>query len=341
MYQYIDFFINRTYVQQLNRAIAHCHHHGIAHRDVKLQNVLLESNNHADAQIKLVDFGNGARYRGHLPIRKIVGTTYTAAPEVFREHYDQRCDVWSLGVVTYILLSGQRPFEKMTLPPESEHLLRLPANSRLPAESRNGSVVASILMGKYDFSHPVWNNISAEAMEFVRYCLVLDYNKRNTAMEMLEHPWLTYADEEFPSIGAHGLSRISHGSALALKKTLMREATSGSQVASMRHTSMLAVAFNLTTTKTQQLRKLFQEMDQDGSGSIDRDEFLTAVQSVNPEMSTEHAYELFDRLDQDWNRCISFIEFLAAMVDPDDVDMQDMNQVLTLTLPDIMNSYFQ
>ena len=314
----------RKYVTQLTRAIVHCHYHGICHRDVKLQNILLESKN-KDAQIKLLDFGNGARYRGHLPMRKIVGTTYTAAPEVFLECYDERCDVWSLGVVTYILLSGKRPFEKMKLPPEEMQRLVPALVSDTIDEA--GSVVASILRGNFNFDDDIWDDISAEAQNFIRYCLVLDYTKRNTSMEMLEHPWLAYTDEDFPTMGANGLSRISQGSATTLQRTLRRRSNSSSQFAGMRNTSMLAVAFNIPTEKIQQLRNLFQEMDQDGSGSIDRDEFLTAVQSVNPDMTKEDIFDIFDRMDQDWNRCISFIEFLAAMVDPEDVDMQDMNQV--------------
>ena len=118
------------------QAISHCHKLGICHRDIKLQNILLEHKG-SDAQIKIIDFGNGQRFRGQLPLRKIVGTTYTAAPEVFRECYDERCDVWSIGVVSYILLSGKRPFESLDIPKQPK--------------AKDSSLIANILMGRYHF----------------------------------------------------------------------------------------------------------------------------------------------------------------------------------------------
>jgi len=78
----------RRYITQIVQAITHIHKVGICHRDIKLQNILLE-NHGADAQIKVIDFGNAQKFVGSLPMRKIVGTTYTAAPEVFRECYGE------------------------------------------------------------------------------------------------------------------------------------------------------------------------------------------------------------------------------------------------------------
>lgn len=93
----------RTILLQLVSAVAHLHERGICHRDIKLQNILLE-NKSRQAQIKLIDFGFGSRYIGALPMHTKCGTPYTTAPEVLRECYDERCDVWSVGVVAFIVL---------------------------------------------------------------------------------------------------------------------------------------------------------------------------------------------------------------------------------------------
>jgi calcium-dependent protein kinase len=247
----LEEMVAMEYILQLTRAIGHCHHHGICHRDVKLQNVLLESSS-KEAQVKLVDFGNGARFRNNLPLTKVVGTTYTAAPEVFRECYDERCDVWSLGVVTYILLSGRRPFEKIEVPVTRDGQRR-----------KEESVVASILLGKYNFDDEVWDEVSNEAINFIRHCFVLDYTKRSGAAAMLEHPWLLPDEDYLPS---DRIRKLSFNSANTLRQTLGRELSSPFN--GIRHISMLAVAFARPTEKVQMLRKVFQEIDYNGNGMI-------------------------------------------------------------------------
>jgi calcium-dependent protein kinase len=248
----LDEKVAMEYILQLTRAIGHCHHHGICHRDVKLQNVLLESTS-KEAQVKLVDFGNGARFRNNLPLTKVVGTTYTAAPEVFKECYDERCDVWSLGVVTYILLSGRRPFEKT----------EVMVNQNGQMKRKEESVVASILTGRYDFEHEVWEEVSNDAVNFIKHCFVLDYTKRCTASVMLEHPWLSKDEDYLPS---DKIRNLSFNSSDTLRRTLGREMSS--PLSGIRHISMLAVAFARPTEKVQQLRKVFQEVDYNGNGMI-------------------------------------------------------------------------
>ena len=85
----------KVLTRQLFSAILHMHSRGIAHRDIKLQNILMDSANDATAQVKLIDFGYGSRFIGALPMRTKCGTPYTTAPEVLKECYDERCDVWS------------------------------------------------------------------------------------------------------------------------------------------------------------------------------------------------------------------------------------------------------
>lgn len=170
---YIDPQIARQYILQITRALVHCHARGICHRDIKLQNILLE-NRTKDAQVKLVDFGNGAHFVGHCPMTKIVGTTYTAAPEVFKESYDERCDIWSLGVVAYILLSGRRPFEGLSIPHQPR--------------SKETSLIASILMGRYHFMHNIWEVVPSAAVHFIQCCLEMDYKNRKSASQVYFQP---------------------------------------------------------------------------------------------------------------------------------------------------------
>lgn len=90
-------------ITQLVSAVAHLHSRGICHRDIKLQNILMEHRDYVTAQIKLIDFGFATNYAGLCPLKTRCGTPYTTAPEVYRECYDERCDLWSVGVVSAAL----------------------------------------------------------------------------------------------------------------------------------------------------------------------------------------------------------------------------------------------
>ena len=90
-------------------AIAHCHSRGITHRDLKPENILFE-NNSPDAEIKIIDFGLSRKYSKDVKLHSVLGTPYYVAPEVLKGSYDQKCDIWSIGAMTYLLLCGRPPF---------------------------------------------------------------------------------------------------------------------------------------------------------------------------------------------------------------------------------------
>jgi len=109
LYEQKDFhYSERTacrHVHTILNAINHCHRHNIVHRDLKLENFLFE--NYADnAQLKLIDFGLSQYFQPEQIMHKTVGTPYYVAPEVMEGSYNAKCDIWSLGVITYMLLSG-------------------------------------------------------------------------------------------------------------------------------------------------------------------------------------------------------------------------------------------
>lgn len=95
---------------------------------------------------------------------------------------------------------------------------------------------------------------------------------------------------------------------------------------------MIAVAFSMPTTEARDLRSLFQSIDKDGSGKVDREEFYTYLQVAEPKMTREDINTLFDAIDQDGNQEISFLEFVASMVDSRTVDIGGINQVNCLSL---------
>jgi calcium-dependent protein kinase len=97
-------------MSQLLSAVTYCHAHKIVHRDLKPENILLDQIVGTTVSIKVIDFGTAEAFSSHLKMKQAMGTPYYIAPEVLQHSYTDKCDVWSCGVILYILLSGFPPF---------------------------------------------------------------------------------------------------------------------------------------------------------------------------------------------------------------------------------------
>jgi calcium-dependent protein kinase len=104
----------------------------------------------------------------------VLGTAYYIAPEVLRGQYDEKCDIWSIGVIMYILLSGEPPF------PGSD----------------DKEILKNVVQGKYNFSREVWKSRSEEAKQFIKKLMNIRPAERLTASECLNHPWLLKKTDE-------------------------------------------------------------------------------------------------------------------------------------------------
>lgn len=153
-------------VKQILEAVMYMHSNGIAHRDLKPENLLCSGP--ANENIKVTDFGLSKDF-GEGTLQTSCGTPDYVAPEVLRgAAYDNSVDIWSIGVITYILLCGFPPFYGNT----------------------DQEIFEKILKAEYDFPSPDWDAISDDAKQFIKQILVLENNKRPTAQECLQHPWM-------------------------------------------------------------------------------------------------------------------------------------------------------
>jgi serine/threonine protein kinase len=171
--------------KQLLEALAYMHDRGCAHRDIKAENVLLVSADKQNYQVKLADFGLANALGEATKFQSCVGTTDYMAPEMLESiRYGFGVDVWSLGVLTYIMLCGYPPFYGQT------------ENDR----------VEKILSGKYDFEDEVWDSVTSSAKNFIAHLLVQQPTARYSAKQALTHPWITQAaleqteDRALPSL---------------------------------------------------------------------------------------------------------------------------------------------
>jgi len=159
----------RDIVRQLVEGVDYLHNQGIAHRDLKPENLLCSETEHGMI-IKIADFGLSKAFSGESDLSTSCGTPDYAAPEVLRMDgaYDKSVDLWSIGVITYVLLCGFPPFYGKS----------------------QAQLFEKILNADYDFPEPEWTQISAEAKDFIGHLLVLDVKQRYNTKQCLDHPWL-------------------------------------------------------------------------------------------------------------------------------------------------------
>ncbi|KAK6156210.1 hypothetical protein DH2020_010458 [Rehmannia glutinosa] len=151
-------------LKQLMVAIACCHRLGVAHRDIKPDNILFDS----WGRLKLADFGSAELF-GVSEMSGVVGTPYYVAPEVLKGgEYDEKVDVWSAGVILYIMLAGVPPFY-----------------GDGPAET-----FEAVLRGNLRFPTKIFRSVSPEAKDLLRKMICRDVSRRLSAEQVLRHPWM-------------------------------------------------------------------------------------------------------------------------------------------------------
>jgi len=158
----------KVLVRKIVGAIEYLHKQDIAHRDLKPENLLVKSIED-DTEVKIADFGLSKIIDKDKMMQTACGTPGYVAPEVLNaEGYDREVDMWSVGVITYILLCGFPPFYSESVP----------------------EVFEQIMKAEFDYPEEYWDEISGEAKDFINHLLIVDVAKRMTADQALQHPWL-------------------------------------------------------------------------------------------------------------------------------------------------------
>jgi len=163
-----------TIIHQMATAVYYMHSFGVVHRDLKPENVLMASSDE-DSDIRILDFGLSKILGPYEKCDEPYGTLTYCAPEIIvDEPYSKPVDLWSLGVMTYLMVSGKLPFNS-----EDENEIARQVVYDEPNYTRN----------------PIWKTISAECLDFIKRLLDKDQNKRMTIKEVLEHKWIKMYDE--------------------------------------------------------------------------------------------------------------------------------------------------
>ncbi|GAY65034.1 hypothetical protein CUMW_238150 [Citrus unshiu] len=265
--------VTRTIVE----VVQLCHKHGVIHRDLKPENFLF-ANKKENSPLKAIDFGLSIFFKPGERFSEIVGSPYYMAPEVLKRNYGPEIDIWSAGVILYILLCGVPPFW---------------------AESEQG-VAQAILRGLIDFKRDPWPNVSESAKSLVRQMLEPDPKLRLTAKQVLEHPWLQNA-KKAPNVplGDVVRSRLKQFSMMnRFKRKALRVDTNGK--GTLDYGEFLAVLLHLRRmANDEHLHKAFSYFDKDGNGYIEPNELRDALMEDGADDCTDVANDIFQEVDTD------------------------------------------
>eukprot|EP00587_Corethron_hystrix_P002603 CAMPEP_0113304988 /NCGR_PEP_ID=MMETSP0010_2-20120614/4780_1 /TAXON_ID=216773 ORGANISM="Corethron hystrix, Strain 308" /NCGR_SAMPLE_ID=MMETSP0010_2 /ASSEMBLY_ACC=CAM_ASM_000155 /LENGTH=591 /DNA_ID=CAMNT_0000159287 /DNA_START=256 /DNA_END=2031 /DNA_ORIENTATION=- /assembly_acc=CAM_ASM_000155 len=263
-------------------ALTYMHSRNIIHRDIKYENIMFE-NQGPDAEVKLIDFGLSTKYLPESPqVSGAIGTIYTMSPEVLNRKCTSKADLWSTGVVAFMLLSSRAPFF---------------GRNRL-------SLVSRIMNCSYSFSDTRWQKISEDAKNFIQSLFHKNPNLRPSANEAMHHTWLK---THYP------LSKRYPGDAIMeqVPKTIKQYM----KAPMIKKMALMLIAHNSTTSEIVDLRKVFDQYDTENNGYISYSEFKWALMKYENDYSDEDIQEMFKALDFDKNGLVNYTEFLAATLE--------------------------
>jgi len=173
----------RDEVKAVTGALLYCHDLGIVHRDLKPENLLYSSKDESESILKIADFGLAKLTKSDYAMQTACGTPGYVAPEILEgKAYASEVDIWSMGVITYILLCGFPPFY----------------------DDNNAKLFKMIKRGEFDYPSPYWDKVSDDAKDLINNMLQVDPKKRLTAKQVLEHRWVTES-------GAHHTTDLADG----------------------------------------------------------------------------------------------------------------------------------
>jgi calcium-dependent protein kinase len=205
-------------------------------------------------------------------------TPYYVAPEVLAGKYTQQCDVWSLGVLIYVLLCGAPPF----------------------FGDSDAEVLQRVKKGHYDFDMPAWDAISRDAKDLVQKMLVMDPNKRYSAEQALHHRWV---EKLAPNASDAVLSSAAFENLKAFRSQNK-----------LKKAALTVIAQQICEDSIKDLKEMFYALDKDGDGTITVEEMQDGIHKMGIEIPA-NLQKIMEEVDSDGSGVIDYTEFLAATLD--------------------------
>ena len=275
--------------KQIFSGLAYLHSNNITHRDLKLENILISDiefseNKEKLYNIKIIDFGTAKIFDKNKKENAIVGSSYYIAPEVLLKKYSKECDMWSVGVILYMFITKNPPFDGAT----------------------DKLIMEKVKKGKFSQNNEKWNNSSLQVRDLIKKLLMIEPEKRLTAIEALSHEWFKVTDSNalFYNISKNDIifcikNLLSYGIKCKFEELVWAY-----------------IIHNLPRPKeAKNAIKLFKIANKKGDGKLLRGELKETLLNFVSEDFLKNFDEIFSLLDADNNGYIDYEEFLRACLD--------------------------
>ena len=278
-------------INQILKEVSYCHKMNFIHRDIKPENLMITNREkNGCLQVKLIDFGTAKIFERGQQENKYVGSSYYMAPEILKRQYNEKCDLWSIGVILYILLTGRPPFDG----------------------NDDEEILENVKKGVYDkwgYPFPV---LSEQSKDLIFKLLQYDPEKRLNAEQALEHPWFKTA--EFKK--KDKVNSISP----ELAKELIENMTKYRSDNVLKSAVIAYLIHHITNTEECfEASKLFNKIDINSDGKIEKEELIQGFEKywgISKEETKEKVDLIFANIDTDFNGFIEYEEFVRAAINP-------------------------
>ena len=278
--------------KQLISAVNHLHKKKIVHRDLKPENIVfIKTKQKDDIFIKIIDFGTSVSIKNQNKLTQELGTIYYIAPEVFKNNYNEKADVWSCGIILYTMLCGHPPF----MGNNEEAIKNKILNSKL-------------VFPKNDFKH-----ISQEAIEYIKQLLEYNPSKRLSAEQALENSWLKLNSEKTQD-------------EINLNDDIIGNLTKFKSIVTLQKATLAFLTNQISIN--QEIKKLkdeFDKIDENKDGEISKEELIKCLETIYPKAEAiKRTNEIFGEIDFNNDNSISFSEFLTVNMKKEKLLNEDM-----------------